>query len=168
MTEETRGVPNSSARAPQTGLSEAKHKGIYYREDSGGCGRKSPGVAGFQHKTERMNKEKLNALLGEMLAESVKVQMKEAVHASSTDDSVIALASLRMVHDIVATGVEQGLNSVLPPYGLDSRAGGNFTVLLEGDRGGERRPPIHQVPICATGDSVEWIDGGVHPSGPDG
>ena len=43
--------------------------------------------------------------------------MKEAVHASSTDDSVIALASLRMVHDIVATGVEQGLNSVLPPYG---------------------------------------------------
>ena len=64
-----------------------------------------------------MNKEKLNALLGEMLEESIKVQMKEAVHASSTDDSVIALASLRMVHDICANGFEQSINSLLPAYG---------------------------------------------------
>ena len=43
--------------------------------------------------------------------------MKEAVHASSTDDSVIALASLRMVHDICANGFEQSINSLLPAYG---------------------------------------------------
>ena len=68
-------------------------------------------------KLKRMSKTQLNALLGEMLEESIKVQMKEAVGARSTDDGVIALASLRMLHDMLASGVERGLNMYLPPYG---------------------------------------------------
>lgn len=68
-------------------------------------------------KLKRMSKTQLNALLGEMLEESIKVQMKEAVGAKGTDDGVIALASLRMIHDMLATGVERGLNIYLPPYG---------------------------------------------------
>ena len=68
-------------------------------------------------KLKRMSKTELNTLLGEMLEESIKVQMKEAVGATGTSDSVIALASLRMVHDLVAHGVERGLNTYLPPYG---------------------------------------------------
>ena len=68
-------------------------------------------------KLKRMSKSELNALLGEMLEESIKVQMKEAVGAAGTSDSLIALASLRMVHDMIAHGVEKGLNTYLPPYG---------------------------------------------------
>ena len=68
-------------------------------------------------KLKRMSKTELNALLGEMLEESIKVQMKEAVGATGTSDSVIALASLRMVHDMIAHGLEKGLNTYLPPYG---------------------------------------------------
>ena len=68
-------------------------------------------------KLKRMSKTELNVLLGEMLEETIKIQMKEAVGASGTDDSVIALASLRMIHDMVAHGVENGLNTYLPPYG---------------------------------------------------
>ena len=125
MTEETRSVPNSSAALNDELLRKDHKPGSPRRNTKEFIIEKILAVADENHlelqvsntKLKRMNKEKLNALLGEMLAESVKVQMKEAVHASSTDDSVIALASLRMVHDIVATGVEQGLNSVLPPYG---------------------------------------------------
>ena len=68
-------------------------------------------------KLKRMSKTELNALLGEMLEESIKVQMKEAVGATGTSDSVIALASLRMVHDMIAHGLEKVLNTYLPPYG---------------------------------------------------
>ncbi len=68
-------------------------------------------------KLKRMSKNELNSLLGEMLEDAIKVQMSEAVGAKGTDDGVIALASLRMVHDMMAQGVESGLNTYLPPYG---------------------------------------------------
>ena len=45
--------------------------------------------------------------------------MAAAVGAKSGDDSVIALATLRMVHDMLANSVEQGLNVFLPKYGYE-------------------------------------------------
>ena len=68
-------------------------------------------------KLKRMTKEKLQALLGEMCEEAVKSQMAEAVGASSGTDSVIALATLRMIHDLMANSVEKGANGFLPRYG---------------------------------------------------
>jgi len=68
-------------------------------------------------KLKRMSKERLQKMLGEMIEEVVKSEMAAAVGAKSGDDSVIALATLRMVHDMLANGVEQGLNVLLPRYG---------------------------------------------------
>jgi len=70
-------------------------------------------------KLKRMSKERLQRMLGEMLEEVVKSEMAAAVGAKSGDDSVIALATLRMMHDMVANGVERGLNVFLPRYGYE-------------------------------------------------
>ena len=70
-------------------------------------------------KLKRMSKDKLQVLLGELCEEAVKEQMAEAVGAKSGNDSVIALATLRMVHDMLANSVEQGLNVFLPKYGYE-------------------------------------------------
>ena len=44
--------------------------------------------------------------------------MAEAVGArSGSPDSVIALATLRMIHDLMANSVEKGANGFLPRYG---------------------------------------------------
>ena len=37
----------------------------------------------------------------------------------TTDERVIALGALRMVHDICAKGAEEGLNRLLPKYGYE-------------------------------------------------
>ena len=68
-------------------------------------------------KLKRMGKDKLQVLLGEMCEEAVKGQMAKAVGATGRNESVIALATLRMVHDLFANSVEQGLNVFLPKYG---------------------------------------------------
>ena len=70
-------------------------------------------------KLKRMSKPALQKLLGEMLSETLKKQMAEAVQAPGTDDNVIALATLRMVHDMIVCGVEKGLNTYLPRYGYE-------------------------------------------------
>ena len=70
-------------------------------------------------KLKRMSKEKLQVLLGELCEEAVKEQMAEAVGAKSGNESVIALATLRMVHDLLANSVAQGLNVFLPKYGYE-------------------------------------------------
>ena len=70
-------------------------------------------------KLKRMSKEKLQALLGELCEDAMKTQMAQAVGAKSGEDSVIALATLRMVHDLFANSVEQGLNVFLPKYGYE-------------------------------------------------
>ena len=70
-------------------------------------------------KLKRMSKEKLQELLGELCEEAVKTQMAQAVGAKSGNDGVIALATLRMVHDLLANSVEQGLNVFLPRYGYE-------------------------------------------------
>ena len=68
-------------------------------------------------KLKRMSKPALQKLLGEMLNECMKKQMAETVHASGTSDSLIGLATLRMMHDMCVMGVEKGLNGYLPRYG---------------------------------------------------
>ena len=68
-------------------------------------------------KLKRMSKPALQKLLGEMLNECMKKQMAEAVRAPSSDDNVVALATLRMMHDMCVMGVEKGLNGYLPRYG---------------------------------------------------
>ena len=68
-------------------------------------------------KLKRMSKPALQKLLGEMLNECMKKQIAETVKAPSTDDSVIAFATLRMMHDMCVMGVEKGLNNYLPKYG---------------------------------------------------
>ena len=72
-------------------------------------------------KLKRMSKEKLQALLGELCEDAMKTQMAQAVGAKSGEDSVIALATLRMVHDLFANSVEQGLNVFLPKYGYEGQ-----------------------------------------------
>jgi hypothetical protein len=68
---------------------------------------------------KRMSKEKLQQMLGEMCEDAVKSQMAAAVNAPGKNDDVIALATLRMVHDLFANGLEQGLNAFLPKYGYE-------------------------------------------------
>ena len=68
---------------------------------------------------KRMSKEKLHQMLGEICEDAVKTQMAAAVNAPKgcKNDDVIALATLQMVHDLFANGLEQGLNAILPKYG---------------------------------------------------
>ena len=68
-------------------------------------------------KLKRMSKPALQKLLGEMLNDCMKKQMAESVKAPGTSDNVIALATLRMMHDMCVMGVEKGLNGYLPRYG---------------------------------------------------
>ena len=66
-----------------------------------------------------MSKPRLQKMLGEMVEDVVKTEMAAQVGANSTDESVIALATLRMMHDLLANGVERGLNVFLPKYGYE-------------------------------------------------
>ncbi len=70
-------------------------------------------------KLRRMGKDKLQQLLGELCEEAIKGQMAHAVGATGRNESVIALATLRMLHDLFANSVEQGLNVFLPKYGYE-------------------------------------------------
>ena len=56
---------------------------------------------------KRMSKEKLQQMLGEMCEDAVKSQMAAAVNAPGKNEDVIALATLRMVHDLFANGLER-------------------------------------------------------------
>ena len=68
-------------------------------------------------KLKRMSKPALQKLLGELGEKVVKQQMAQKVGASGTDDRAIGLATLRMLHDLMANATEHGLNTVLPEYG---------------------------------------------------
>ncbi len=68
-------------------------------------------------KLKRMNKDKLQKLLGELGEKVVKQQMADCVGANGSSDRAIGLATLRMVHDLLANATEQGLNVMLPEYG---------------------------------------------------
>jgi hypothetical protein len=64
-----------------------------------------------------MSKPSLQKLLAELVEDLMKKQMAEAVRSPSPNENVVALHTLRMLHDMCVMGVEGGLNSYLPPYG---------------------------------------------------
>ena len=68
-------------------------------------------------KLKRMSKTALQKLLAELVEDLMKKQMAEAVRSPSPNENVVALHTLRMLHDMCVMGVEGGLNSYLPPYG---------------------------------------------------
>ena len=69
-------------------------------------------------KLKRMSKKDLAKLLAELIEKMMKKEMARQVGVEgTTDERVIALGALRMVHDICAKGAEEGLNQVLPKYG---------------------------------------------------
>ena len=68
-------------------------------------------------KLKRMSKTALQKLLAELVEDLMKKQMAEAVKAPSPDQNVVALHTLRMLHDMCVIGVEGGLNRYLPRYG---------------------------------------------------
>ena len=70
-------------------------------------------------KLKRMSKTALQKLLGELVEDLMKKQMAEAVHSPSPDQNVVALHTLRMLHDMCVVGVEGGLNRYLPQYGYE-------------------------------------------------
>ena len=73
-----------------------------------------------QTKLRRMSKKDLTKLLAELIEKMMKKEMARQVGCEgSTDERVIALGALRMVHDICAKGAEEGLNRLLPKYGYE-------------------------------------------------
>ena len=73
-----------------------------------------------QTKLKRMSKKDLAKLLAELIEKMMKKEMARQVGVEgSTDERVIALGALRMVHDICAKGAEEGLNRLLPKYGYE-------------------------------------------------
>lgn len=86
-------------------------------------------------KLRRMGKEKLQKLLAELTEEAIKTQMARSLNVNSTDDKVMAVATLRMLHDVMANGCEMTLNRILPKYGYQ----------LEGFTNGLREPTTSKV-----------------------
>ena len=68
-------------------------------------------------KLKRMNKQQLSELCADLIEQGIRKKMARAVNSESTDDRTIALGALRMLHDVVAVGVEKGANSFTEPYG---------------------------------------------------
>ena len=56
-------------------------------------------------KLKRMSKTALQKLLGELVEDLMKKQMAEAVHSPSPDQNVVALHTLRMLHDMCVTEI---------------------------------------------------------------
>jgi len=73
-----------------------------------------------QTKLKRMSKKDLAKLLAELIEKMMKKEMARQVGVEgTTDERVIALGALRMVHDMAAMGAEAGLNRFLPKYGYE-------------------------------------------------
>lgn len=70
-------------------------------------------------KLRRMGKEKLQKLLADLTEEAIKTQMARSLNVNSTDDKVMAVATLRMLHDMMANGCELTMNRFLPQYGYE-------------------------------------------------
>ena len=68
-------------------------------------------------KLKRMNKQQLSELCADMIEQGVRKKMARAVNSESTDDRTIALGALRMLHDVVAVGVEKTGTSFAERYG---------------------------------------------------
>jgi len=71
-------------------------------------------------KLKRMAKKDLARLLAEMIEKLMRKEMCRQVGVEEgSDQRVVALGALRMVHDIFAKGCEEGLNRFLPQYGYE-------------------------------------------------
>ena len=71
-------------------------------------------------KLRRMTKQQLAELLAQKIEISVKHQMCEQVGVKpGSENGVIALGALRMVHDIAAGSAEKMANMVLKPRGYE-------------------------------------------------
>ena len=105
-------------------------------------------------KLKRMGKEKLQKLLGELTEEAIKTQMARNLNVNSTDDRVMAVASLRMLHDMMANGCEMTLNRFLPRYGYE----------IEGFTAGLQHPTTSKVvdqcleEIAAESDILQYVE----------
>ena len=86
-------------------------------------------------KLRRMTKTQLNKLLASTIEKGMQSQMAAQVGVDrGASERLIALGALRMVHNLCATATEQGLNSVLPPYGYEVKG---FAKTLE-------EPPVKE------------------------
>ena len=71
-------------------------------------------------KLKRMTKQQLCKILAEKNEDGVRSQMAKQVGAKpGASDGVIALGALKMIHNLLATSAEKGLNIVLPAYGWE-------------------------------------------------
>ena len=71
-------------------------------------------------KLKRMSKKDLARLLAGMIEQVMRKEMCRQVGVDEgSDQRVVALGALRMVHDIFAKGAEEGLNRILPQYGYE-------------------------------------------------
>ena len=105
-------------------------------------------------KLRRMGKEKLQKLLAELTEEAVKSEMARNLNVGSTDDRVMAIATLRMLHDMMAQGAEATLNRVLPRYGYE----------VQGFTDGLKQPTTSKVvdqcleEIAAESDILQYVE----------
>ena len=105
-------------------------------------------------KLKRMNKDALNKLLAELCEAASRQNMAQAVGSKGTDDKSIGIATLRMLHDMMAMAAENGLNNVLPEYGYQ----------VNGFVNGLREPHTSQCideclrEIAATTDVLQYIE----------
>ena len=71
-------------------------------------------------KLKRMTKQQLCKILAEKIEDGVRSQMAKQVGAKpGASDGVIALGALKMMHNLLATSAEKGLNIILPAYGYE-------------------------------------------------
>jgi len=71
-------------------------------------------------KLKRMTKQQLCKILAHKIEDGVRSQMAKQVGAKpGAPDTVIALGALKMMHNLLATSAEKGLNVVLPAYGYE-------------------------------------------------
>ena len=105
-------------------------------------------------KLKRMGKEKLQKLFAELTEAAIKSQMARNLNVNSTDDRVMAVASLRMLHDMMANGCEMTLNRFLPRYGYE----------IDGFTSGLQHPTTSKVvdqcleEIAAESDILQYVE----------
>ena len=106
-------------------------------------------------KLRRMGKQDLCRVLAGKIEEGVKVQMASAVGVKrGSPDSVVALGALKMIHNILATTAEKGLNMVLPNYGYEIDG---FTEALK-DPNVDEAVDSCLLEIAAESDIMQYIE----------
>ena len=106
-------------------------------------------------KLRRMGKQDLCKLLAQKIEEGVRVQMTTQVGVKKgSPDSVIALGALKMIHNILATTAEKGLNIFLPNYGYEVHG---FTQALK-DPNVDEAVDSCLAEIAAESDIMQYIE----------